>query len=100
MKKLVGQIYLFEEGEYADRSTIGPYRVLQEFETAQVVAEFRERPGPAWVKPEDRGFNAWDFLKFLADRRLIEYVDHGEWHLGCYGRGPDDEPDPPPSGGT
>lgn len=81
----VGRLLLMQRGEYSDQSTVGLFRVLQDFNAKEAVRRYFDLyPDQA----EDR--HVWDdgaaFVKMLIDAGYLEELDYDVLHTGCYGR--------------
>lgn len=83
-----GTFLTFSDGEYSDKCTGSPARVLKTFVKADVVAEFdrywRARPKDPYADnnpcPDD--FVCWMFRQGYVE----DTVNCHDWHVGSYGQ--------------
>lgn len=85
MKIVVGTTLVFETGEYSDYSFTGPFRVLREFDQAEICETFkdawREQEYDEWDKPDGPDLIAW-----MAKEGYVEDIPNVvSWHVGSYG---------------
>lgn len=78
----VGSLLLIQTGEYSDRMTTGPFRVLKRLDRVEVSKAFISE-----FKPEDEGDRPDPdaFLPWLAKNGYVEDVESTLWHVGSYG---------------
>ncbi len=79
-----GSLLLIETGEYSDRQTHGPVRVLKRLDknavAAQYVAEFKVDPKEDWIeRPAPDKFLPW-----LVAKGYAEDLKCSTWHAGSY----------------
>lgn len=91
-KIAAGHLLIIETGEYSDRSWHGPFRVLKDFDQAEVSETFRQEWSPdecSWRDRED-GPSEHDIMPWLARNGYIDDVDNVRvWHVGSYGFSPE-----------
>ena len=81
-----GQFLVIETGEYSDRCSCEPVRVVRDFVKGDVAKLFVKT-----FKPEYQGNKPSpdDFLPWLVKERYVEDVEDVEgvhnWHVGSYG---------------
>lgn len=99
-KIAAGTILILESGEYSDKSWHGPFRVLKDFDQAEISQTFRDNwsPGPdSWRDKED-GPGRGDFLSWLVRNGYVEDLDGVvAWHIGSYEFDPTIHPDKVPA---
>ena len=79
---------VIETGEYSDYAFSGPFRVVADFDQAEVIAAFKEEwaPGPNSYKEPGDDPDPSDFVPWMTKRGLIEDVANVvSWHIGSYG---------------
>lgn len=80
-----GDLLLIDGGEYSDKYTIGPFRVLKPMTRAEVaaqyVADFKPDPDAPDGKPDESGFLPW-----LVSKGYVEDVESVSWYVGSYGQ--------------
>lgn len=80
-----GDLLMIDGGEYSDRYTIGPFRVLKPMNRSavaeQYVADFKADPELPNDTPDPQGFVPW-----LAAKGYIEDVPSASWYVGSYGQ--------------
>lgn len=86
MKLKAGMTLVLENGEYNNYSFTGPFRVMRDFDQAQIVETFKAQWEPTndW---EDEEPDADDFQGWLSREGYIEGIEGlVSWHTGTYGR--------------
>jgi hypothetical protein len=88
----VGQLIVFETGEYSDRSWIGPLRALKPFKQSEVAAAYVASCPPRgdediWDWQERGGPTPDGFLAWLTRQGYVEDIEPRPvcWHIGSYG---------------
>lgn len=92
MKIRAGTVLVFDHGEYSDYSFTGPFRVLKDFDQAEVSEQFREQ----WKAPNEWRNNP-DESEFISWMNLTGYVEDlpsHQWHIGSYGFSPSIQDEP------
>ncbi len=95
MKLKAGMMLVLETGEYSDFSVTGPFRVMRDFDQAQIVETFKAKWKPKYdfKKTPDTD----DFMGWLSRGGYIQDIDGVvSWHIGSYGR-LEAEPNPEPA---
>jgi hypothetical protein len=89
MQVKAGTILVMTHGEYSDYSYTGPFRVVKDFDQAEIAETFRNAwaavPREAWEKrPSEHEFIGW-----LSTEGFVEDVANSwEWYIGSYGFDP------------
>lgn len=94
MRIKAGTVLVTTSGEYSDYRYNGPFRVLRDFDQAEVAETFRDEwrstPRDEWDRPSEHDFVAW-----ACANGFIEDLDNTwEWYLGSYGFEPDIDAEP------
>lgn len=83
MKIKAGEILILSHGEYSDYGFDGPFKVIREFDQAELSEEFlkdwRQSGEPEWGRPGEFKFIAW-----LSKAGYIEDLASHNWHIGSY----------------
>jgi hypothetical protein len=81
-----GTLLVIETGEYSDRCTSDPVRLLKTATKEKLAEDFKKEWKPtefSWNDVPDPG----DFLSWLVSSGRAEAVDDVHtWHVGSYGR--------------
>lgn len=82
-KMQAGKLLILDEGEYSDRSSHGPFRVLKDFDVAEAIeaTTAEHKPTDEWDRCTPDSLVAW-----LHANGLIEDVECQWCHVGSYGR--------------
>lgn len=94
MKIKAGTVLVFDHGEYSDYSFSGPFRVLKDFDQADVAEKFRDdwrsQPREEWNDtPSETDFIAW-----MNKNGYVEDMPSHQWHIGAYGFNPQIQSEP------
>lgn len=77
-----GALLLIETGEYSDRMTSGPFRVLKTLDRSVTAKAFIAEFKPSY---EDDRPSPDDYLPWLIKNGYVEDVESTLWHVGSYG---------------
>jgi hypothetical protein len=82
-KMKAGKLLILDEGEYSDRSSLGPFRVLKDFDVAEAIMHTKAgfKPQYDWQEADPSAL-----VKWLHENGYIEDVDCQWCHVGGYGR--------------
>lgn len=84
-----GTLLVLETGEYSDRSTMTPIRIVKDVTKRQLAEEFKAQ----WKHPEWDTEKCWrpspyEFIDWVFASEYVEVIDASEvnnWHVGSYG---------------
>ncbi len=93
MKIKAGTILVLEHGEYSDYGFDGPFKVLKDFDQAEIAEVFREQWKPAYEG--DTYISERDFIAWLSKEFYIKDIAGcHHWHIGSYGFQPEIQSEP------
>jgi hypothetical protein len=84
MKIKAGTTLILEHGEYSDYTFAGPFRVLKDFDQAEVCAEFRAQWKPDPQEDWRDSPSEYEFIGWISKAGYVEDVPAHKWHIGSY----------------
>lgn len=82
----VGTVLVIETGEYSDRQSCSPVRVIRRFKKSSVANNFKKEWKPDSEDYWRKGPSPHDFLPWLVAKGYVEAIDNThDWHVGSYG---------------
>lgn len=88
MKVTKGMVLAVTQGEYSDYYLKAHLRVLKDFDTEEVIAQYKQenpKPDDGWL---DGSWDQDEFLAWCQKQELTEDVPEAEvqeWHIGSHG---------------
>ena len=79
-----GSLLIIETGEYSDRMTEGPVRMLADYKKSDLATEYADTWKP--TDDYDEKPTPGAFLSWLVATGKAEAVDCEFWHVGSYGK--------------
>jgi len=76
-----GEYILFTREEYDDFGTCGVYKCLKDFHKKKELERFLDKYPK---QTEYAGFEPYDFIKFLIEKKVLEEIKYDTIHLGNY----------------
>lgn len=76
-------LLVLETGEYSDYTFHGPFRVIKDYDEAEVIEGYKKGFIPEYEgddSPDPHGFGGW-----MIAQGYLELLEHLSWHVGSYG---------------
>ena len=74
-----GKLLMIDHGEYSDRSIMGFFVILKDFDPQQKIIDYLK------IIKDDDSLSAYSFISLLIEKGYLLEIDYSNLYLGGYG---------------